>query len=84
MGRTPQGNPAEFEPNQLVRYKPGTGTQYVPDVKVEDDGRVAAIVVGRTPKRVRIRYATADGRIVQRAVDADSLVRQQPNVEAVH
>ena len=73
MGRTPQGRPQDFAVHQLVRYLPGTGTYGYEDAREHDgDGRIPALVVGHSPKRVRIRFS-CDGRIVTRAVDAASL-----------
>jgi hypothetical protein len=72
-----------FIVGEAVRYKPGFGTYGYEDVLDEADGRIAAVVIGFTPRRadtgiprVRIRF-TKPGRIVNttRAVDAKSLVR---------
>ena len=74
MARTPRGRPQDFERHQMVRYLPGTGTYGYEDAKRDkDDGRIPAIVVGHSPKRVRIRFRCGD-RIVTRAVDAASLM----------
>lgn len=60
-----------------MRYRPGKGT-YGYESAVEDDGRIPAEVIGRTPTRVQIAFAcpVAPGlrpRGIVRAVDAASL-----------
>lgn len=68
-----QGRPQDFERHQRVRYRPGKGTYGYEDV-IEADGRIAAIVMGHSPTRVRIelqRKPIARSQIV--CVDAASL-----------
>jgi hypothetical protein len=81
MGRTPQGRPQDFEVHQPVRYLPGTGSYPYEDARErEGDGRIPAIVVGHSRKRVRIRFR-CDGVEVTRAVDAASLVPEPRAVQ---
>lgn len=56
-----------------VRYKPGVGTYGYEDL-LEQDGRIAATVIGFSRTRVRIQF-TAKGRLYNttHAVDAASL-----------
>lgn len=69
----PKGNPLDFAPGQRVRFKPGVGTYGYEDC-IEPDGRLAAIVVGHTPTRVRIELQGNHRRALDRvAVDAASL-----------
>lgn len=64
-----------FTVGQRVRYKPGFGTYGCEDaLKTSPDGRVPGVVVGHSPKRVRVRLTLDLGREITRSVDAVSLM----------
>lgn len=63
-----------FAVGQAVRYKPGTGTYGYEDALAEStDGRIAGVVVGHSPTRVRVALVLERGRTVTRSVEASSL-----------
>ena len=82
MAQGAQGNPQAFKLNDCVRYRPGTGTYGYEDAR-ESDGRIPALVIGHTPKRVRIRFRCRGGQLVRVAVDAANLVHDRPDTPAV-
>lgn len=65
---------ARFPMGMAVAYRPGVGTYGYEHVVRDVAGRIAAKVVGHTPKRVRIEFRVEPGGALKRvAVDAESL-----------
>lgn len=67
---------AAFPVGQAVRYRPGFGTYGYEDC-LEDDGRLAGVVLGHTPTRVQVELTLnkRGGAKVRRTVNADQLIR---------
>jgi hypothetical protein len=63
-----------FTIGEAVRYRPGDGTYGYEDA-LEADGRVPGVVVGFTPRRVRVQLTLERGRTRQASVDAANLER---------
>jgi len=68
-----------FKVGDKVRYKPGIGTYgYEVELGQSPDGRLAAVVVGFSKTRVRVKIQADLGRIVTRSVDPKSLTLASP------
>lgn len=74
-GKRPPVSAAErrqFPIGARVRYRPGNGTYGYEDC-LEADGRLAAVVAGYSPTRIRLTFLVGRVRNTERAVDAASL-----------
>jgi len=68
-----------FKVGDQVRYQPGIGTYgYEVELRQSSDGRLAAVVVGFSKTRVRVKIQADLGRIVTRCVDPKSLQLVEP------